>query len=72
MKIESGQSISDLMTVKEAAQYLRISVSALYDLTRRRGAARATVPIPVIRIGKRLMYRKSSLDKWLGELEKAG
>lgn len=40
MKIESGQPISDLMTVKEAAAYLRISVSALYDLTRRRGVER--------------------------------
>jgi excisionase family DNA binding protein len=64
MKIEgNGQTISDIMTVKEAAAYLRISVSALYDLTRSRTNARMKHPIPVIRMGtKSLRFRKSSLD----------
>lgn len=31
---------SDLMTVKEAAAYLRVSVWAIYDLTRQRGGVR--------------------------------
>ena len=31
---------SDLMTVKEAAAYLRVSVWAIYDLTRQRGRVR--------------------------------
>jgi excisionase family DNA binding protein len=62
---------SDLMTVKEAAAYLRVSVSQLYSLTRRRGVARAQHPIPVVRMGIRtLRFRKSSLDRWLVELEK--
>jgi excisionase family DNA binding protein len=66
---ESGQS--DIMTVAETAQYLRISVSALYDLTRSRANARMKHPIPFIRFGtKSLRFRKSSLDRWLGELEK--
>lgn len=49
MKIESGHPISDLMTVDEAAAYLRISRSQLFDLTRRRGVARLEHPIPVLR-----------------------
>jgi excisionase family DNA binding protein len=71
-KGEVGQPISDLMTVKEAATYLRCSVSALYDQTRNRGRVRSLIPIPVIRIGKRMMFRRSSLDRWLEALEKAG
>jgi hypothetical protein len=38
---------SDLLNVKEAAAYLRVSVTQLYNLLRRRGVARAQYPIPV-------------------------
>jgi excisionase family DNA binding protein len=62
--------VSDIMTVKEAAQYLRVSVSQMYTLTRHSGVVRAIVPIPAIRFGKSLKFRRSSLDKWLTELEK--
>jgi predicted DNA-binding transcriptional regulator AlpA len=62
---------SDLLNLKEAAAYLRFSVTQSYNLTRRRGVARAQYPIPVVRMGIRtLRFRKSSLDKWLAELEK--
>jgi excisionase family DNA binding protein len=63
---------SDLLNVKEAAAYLRVSVSQLYSLTRHRGVARAQHPIPVIRLGvKSLRFRRSSLEKWLAELKRA-
>jgi excisionase family DNA binding protein len=62
---------SDLLNVKEAAAYLRVSVSQLCSLTQRRGVARAQHPIPVVRMGIRtLRFRRSSLDKWLEELER--
>jgi len=71
MKIEgSGQPISDIMTTEEAGAYLRISTSQLYDLTRRRGVTRAQHPIPCIRLGKSLKFRRSSVDRWLEQLEK--
>jgi len=71
MNIESGQPVSDIMNVEEAAAYLRISVSALYDLTRSRSNARMEHPIPCIRLGVRaLRFRRSSLDHWLSILEK--
>lgn len=70
-KIEdSGQPISDIMDVREAAAYLRLSVSALYDLTRSRANARMPHPIPAIRLGKSLKFRRSSIDHWLSILEK--
>jgi excisionase family DNA binding protein len=61
---------SDLMTVKEAAAYLRVSAWAIYDLTRQRGRVRMQLPIPCIRLGKSLKFRRSSLDRWLEQLEK--
>jgi excisionase family DNA binding protein len=60
---------SDLMTVREAAEYLRISRSQLFDLTRHRGRVRMQLPIPCIRFGSRLRFRRSSLDAWLTRLE---
>jgi len=74
MKIEdSSYPASDLMNVDEAAAYLRITKTQLYDLTSSRGTARAIHPIPVIRMGtKSLRFRKGSLDAWLTSLEKAG
>jgi excisionase family DNA binding protein len=59
------------MNVAEAAACLRISESQIYNLTRRRGVARAQHAIPVVRMGIRtLRFRKSSLGRWLEELEK--
>jgi len=72
MKIESGQPISDILDVKEAAAYLRISTSQLYDLTRSRANARMKHPIPVLRFSKQLRFRRSSLDRWMEALERAG
>jgi excisionase family DNA binding protein len=67
----NSASASDLMTVEETAAYLRVSVSQLYDLTRERGTTRAKRPIPTIRFGTRsLRFRRSSLDRWLAELER--
>jgi hypothetical protein len=57
---------SDLMNVDETAQYLRISKTQLFQLTR----ARAQHPIPAIKYGKRVTFRPGSIDKWLAALEK--
>jgi len=56
--------------LKEAAAYLHVSSWAIYDLTRRRGRMRVNHPIRCIRFGKTLRLRKSSLDRWLSELER--
>jgi excisionase family DNA binding protein len=46
----------DLLTAKEAADYLRVPLSSLYYLARRR-------QIPAIQIGGRWRIKKSSLDR---------
>jgi len=47
-----------LLTVKEASEYLGISINALYCMVYRR-------QIPYVKIGKRLKFDKVALDKWI-------
>jgi excisionase family DNA binding protein len=73
MKIETNANpTNDVMTADEAATYLRISRSQLFDLTRSRANARMKHPIPVLRYSKQLRFRRSSLNAWMETLEKAG
>jgi predicted DNA-binding transcriptional regulator AlpA len=59
-----------LITLDEAAGLLKLSRAQMYELTRNRSRCRQTVPLPVIRLGKRKMFRASSLHAWITELEK--
>jgi excisionase family DNA binding protein len=52
---------SDLLTLQEAAGYLRVSVQTLYNNRRSQRV------IPAIRIGKFLRYRRSDLLAWLDQ-----
>ena len=48
----------DLLTVREAADYLRISTSTLYGLT-------SKCQVPFMKQGKRLYFKKENLRAWL-------
>jgi len=52
--------MSDVMTVEQAAEYLQCNPETL-----RRAAQKGQ--IPAARIGRRWRFRKSALDRWLGE-----
>ncbi|TQE99694.1 MAG: helix-turn-helix domain-containing protein [Spiribacter salinus] len=54
---------SDLLTKQEAAKYLRTSVSA-FDRMIKRGEGP-----PSVKIGKRHLFRRSSIDGWLDDQE---
>jgi excisionase family DNA binding protein len=58
-----------LLTMDEASRLLKLSKSQLYELTRTRSRCRQSVPIPMVRIGKRKMFRASSLNEWISKLE---
>jgi len=60
-----------LLTLEEAAGLLKLSKSQLYELTRTRSRLRQAVPLPVVRIGKRKLFRASSLNAWVSQLEKS-
>jgi len=47
-----------LLTIKEASEYLGISVKGLYHMVERR-------QIPFVKTGKRLRFDKIDLDNWI-------
>ena len=51
---------SAIMTVKDVAEYLRMSEAKVYKLTKE-GV------LPAVRIGKTWRFRKDLLDAWLEE-----
>ena len=56
-----------LLTPEQTAARLQVPPSTIYELTR----ARAKRRLPVIRVGKYLRFRSSSVDRWLREGEAA-
>jgi len=53
--------IPDPMLTEEAARYIRLPISGIYERTHP-GAAD---PIPHIRLGRLLRFRQVDLDRWL-------
>src|SRR5687767_7639070 len=53
-----------LWAVAEVAAYLQLSTHAVYKMT----ARKASVRIPHIRIGGKLRFRRSDVDRWLSLL----
>jgi predicted DNA-binding transcriptional regulator AlpA len=60
----------EIVTVEEVAAMLRISKSKVYELTKdrsRTGELRDN-PIPVLKIGSSLRFRKSDIEAWIEKL----
>ena len=62
--VEEPLSNPRLWDVAEVSAYLRVPKSAVYKMT----ARTATVPIPHIRLGGRLRFRRHDIDTWLSLL----
>jgi helix-turn-helix protein len=58
-----------ILTVDEAADFLKMTKSQLYTLCRTRSRKRMARPIPVIKVLTNLRFSKESLERWLRELE---
>lgn len=58
-----------LLSLSEAADLLGLRTSNLYELTRSRSRARQAHPIPFCRLGKRIAFRRESLEQWITKLE---
>lgn len=52
-----------VMTVDDVSHYLRICRASVYRLVKRG-------KIPVSRVGKRLRFRKETIDEWLTDMER--
>jgi excisionase family DNA binding protein len=55
-----------LLTVSEIAHTLRVSVSWVYERTRRQGRGR----LPHIKLGKYLRFEINAVREWLGQLQR--
>lgn len=54
-----------VLTLADAAAFLRVSTSTLYNLTRTRSQARREHKIPVLKVGRELRFRRAELEQWL-------
>jgi excisionase family DNA binding protein len=59
-----------LLTLEQAGKLLGLSKQQVYELCRTRTGIRHEHPIPVIRVGKCLRFRVSSLNEWVNKLER--
>ena len=57
-QVKSEIPNDELMTVEDVADYLKISFSAVYQLTSRK-------EIPFMKKGKRLYFKKNELCQWV-------
>ena len=59
-----------LLNISQAAELLGLTKPQLYELTRSRTRLRHAIPLPFVRLGKRIAFRRESLEKWIAALEK--
>jgi excisionase family DNA binding protein len=55
-----AEAFPDIMTIEEAARYLRIPLSSLYRLAQAR-------KIPCQKVGRHWRFRKEAINCWLAE-----
>jgi excisionase family DNA binding protein len=58
-----------VISISEAASLLGLTKEQLYELTRERSRVRSVHPIPFLRLGKRIAFRRESLERWITALE---
>ena len=56
-----------ILNLKQAAEYLGISRSHLLNIIK--GTVKEVPPLRPIRAGRRLLFRRETLDRWLREAE---
>ena len=61
---------ADILSVEQLAQFLGVSALTIHGLTRNRARVRDANPIPHLKLGKRLYFRRTSVEAWL--LQKEG
>ena len=53
------------LSLSEAAELLGITSDQLYELTRNRSRSRQSNPLPFLKLGKRLAFRREALEQWV-------
>jgi predicted DNA-binding transcriptional regulator AlpA len=64
--------MTDILTVEDLATLLKVSTRQVYELTKQRtrsGDIRQN-PLPVLRVGGSVRFRKSDIEAWLERISK--
>jgi hypothetical protein len=61
-----------LLNLEQAGQMLGLNRKQMFELTRERSQMRRKVRLPVVKIGKRCLFRKEALQQWITALEQGG
>ena len=61
-----------LLNLEQAGAVLGLTRKQMFELTRDRSQASRAVRLPVIRIVKRCLIRRESLELWVKQLEGGG
>ena len=59
---------TQILTIDELAEFLKMTRRQIYNLTRARGQARMDDPLPVLRINGNVRFRKCDVEAWLARL----
>lgn len=59
-----------ILNLAEAAMLVRCSRAHLCNIIH--GKVRGIPHLPIVRIGRRVLFRRESLEQWLHEIEAAG
>jgi excisionase family DNA binding protein len=60
--------MSELLTIDELSELLKMSRRQVYELTRVRTREKMTIPLPLIRINGNTRFLRSEVEKWLKKL----
>jgi predicted DNA-binding transcriptional regulator AlpA len=65
-----GAVVPSVLNLAEAATLVRCSRAHLCNVIN--GKVRGTPHLPTVRIGRRVLFRRESLEQWLREIEASG
>jgi excisionase family DNA binding protein len=63
-----NETPTQILTIDELAEFLKMTRRQIYNLTRARGQARMRHPLPVLRINSNIRFRKCDVEAWLARL----
>ena len=61
--------MSELLTVDELAQWLKISPRSCRELCRTRVRDNQVHPLPIVRINRAVRFSREAVEQWLKELQ---
>jgi excisionase family DNA binding protein len=57
--------VPEILSVEQLSKFLGVPKSTIHGLTRSRGRGNTDTPIPFLKIGKRVYFRRLSVLAWL-------